>query len=100
MSKSIRGRLTVHLETSEPMDRGTVDIINYDDACCGCSRAKTSDRFTVAPVFMVGAPPAPTISTPARFPIARRFTYCQPQVAAIHLPSHRETYLRCCVFRI
>ncbi len=96
---------TLRLETNGRTDGRqdlweTPALVGADDACCGCRHAETPDRFTVAPVFTVEAPLAPTTCLPVRLPVARRPTAPQPPVVVAYLPSRRETYLRCCVFRI
>ncbi len=80
--------------------RETSALVGTDGERCGCTHTETSDRFTVAPVFAVEAPLASPVHAPVRLSVARLFTAPQPPVAVAYQPSRRETYLRCCVFRI
>ncbi len=104
-AKTASGPSTLRLETNGWTDerqdlRETLALVGADDACCGCRHAETPDRFMVAPLFTFEAPLAPTTCLPVRLPVARRPTAPQPPVVVAYHPSHRETYLRCCVFRI
>ncbi len=96
---------TLRLETNGRTDgrqdlRETLALAGADDACCGCRHVETPDRFTVAPLFTFEALLVPRTYLPVRLPVARRSTAPQPPVVVAYLPSHRETYIRCCVFRI
>ncbi len=99
-AKAASGQSTLRLETSGLTAGNTAALVGADDARCGCHHAETPDRFTVAPLFAFEAPLTPTTCLPVRLPTTRRPTAPQPPVVVAYQPSRRETYLRCCVFRI
>ncbi|WP_157850705.1 hypothetical protein [Chloracidobacterium thermophilum] len=99
-AKAASGQSTLRLETSGLTAGNTAAIVGADDARCGCHHAETPDRFTVASLFTFEAPLAATTCLPVRLPVVRRPTAPQPPVVVAYQPSRRETYLRCCVFRI
>ena len=99
-AKAISGQPTLRLETSGLTAGSTAALVGADDARCGCHPAETPDRFTVVPLFTFEALLAATTCLPVRLPVVRRPTASQPPVVVAYQPSRRETYLRCCVFRI
>jgi hypothetical protein len=99
-AKVASGQPTLRLETSGLTAGSTAALVGADDARCGCHHAETPDRFTVASLFTFEAPLAATTCLPVRLPVVRRPTALQPPVVVAYQPSRRETYLRCCVFRI
>ncbi|QUV83494.1 hypothetical protein J8C01_12525 [Chloracidobacterium sp. D] len=99
-AKAISGQSMLRLETSRLTAGNTAALVGADDACCGCHHAETPDRFTVASLFTFEAPLAATTCLPVRLPVVRRPTASQRPVVVAYQPSRRDTYLRCCVFRI
>jgi hypothetical protein len=99
-AKAASGQSMLRLETSRLTAGNTAALVGADDACCGCHHAETPDRFTVASLFTFEAPLAATTCLPVRLPVVRRPTALQPPVVVAYQPSRRDTYLRCCVFRI
>ena len=99
-AKAASGQSMLRLETSRLTAGNTAALVGADDACCGCHPAETPDRFTVVPLFTFEAPLAATTCLPVRLPVVRRPTASQPPVVVAYQPSRRDTYLRCCVFRI
>lgn len=91
---------TPHLGTDGWLTGRVATIADGDQAGCHCCHPEVPERFTVAPVFTVEMPLAPTTSLPVCLPVVRRPADVPPPVVVTHLPSRRETYLRCCVFRI
>ncbi|OYT71211.1 MAG: hypothetical protein CFK52_08795 [Chloracidobacterium sp. CP2_5A] len=67
---------------------------------CGCYHPAELSRFTVSPVFALDAPLATTTLTLATRAADVRPSPTPRRAPATYVPSRRETYLRCRVFRI
>ncbi|MCS7079929.1 MAG: hypothetical protein NZ585_07750 [Chloracidobacterium sp.] len=77
----------------------TAHLTDWDTVGCGCCRRLTEpNRFTASPFLTLTVPlPSPAEPPVIRTAASRLETRLR---TTTYLPSYRETYLRCCVFRI